>query len=561
VVCLIAIFSLPYVPRAVDGPGLALMMVSFMAPALFGLLIFVWWIAGSRASKREKWIGALAVALFAAVGMGLLHTTLRGMGAVIHVIPAAAAAFGLPLVLLAGSPRFRLPIALICLAATLGYWDLLRSHGVTGQFVSQLDWRWRPSPEETYLKRLAVARSQADQSVPTADVPISLGSAEWSAFRGPLRNGKQPGIHLNEDWTTSAPKQLWRVPVGPGWSSFSVAGDRLFTQEQRGENEAVVCLQASTGKTIWAHEYPSRFEEAVGGAGPRATPTLDDTGVFALGGNGILMRLDPSDGHEVWKKDLREDAGRAPPTWGFAASPLVVDGKVIVHAGGDGDKGVFAYDIGTGNIVWTAASGDHSYSSPQLATFYEVTGVLMVTNLGLQYLDATTGEELWHYEWPIENYRALQPLVTGNTILLAATLGDGTRSLNVTSNGSEWTVAENWSSRDLKPDFNDFVEHRGYLYGFDANIFTCVDLATGKRQWKKGRYGNGQVLLLPDGDQLLVSSESGDLVLLRTNPDRLEELAKFPAVEGKTWNHPVVVGNRVYLRNGQEAACFELATR
>lgn len=124
--------------------------------------------------------------------------------------------------------------------------------------------------------------------------------------------------------------------------------------------------------------------------------------------------------------------------------------------------------------------------------------------------------------------------------------------------GESWKISEMWTAKDMKPDFNDFVEYEGYVYGFDGNIFSCVDCATGKRKWKKGRYGNGQVLLLPDVGQLLVISETGELVLLKADPDKHIELGKIQALTGKTWNHPVVIGNRLYLRNAEEAACYEL---
>jgi outer membrane protein assembly factor BamB len=564
VLCLLAIFAIPFIPRLIDGPGLPVLMFSFMAPAAFGLLILVWWIVGSRASAKEKAWGVLGVAVVAAIGYLLLDPTINGFGIIIHVLPAVAAAFGLALVLLAAVPRWRLPIALIAAAVTFGYWDLLRFDGVTGQFQSQLAWRWQPTPEETYIQGLATAGSAtagsaAGQSAPATASPVNLAEAEWPAFRGPLRNGQQPGVALPEQWSASVPRRMWRVPIGPGWSSFSAASSRLYTQEQRGDREAIVCLDAETGATIWAREYDGRFFEAVSGAGPRATPTLDAAGVFALGANGDLLRLDPSDGRPVWQADLKVDAHRSPPIWGFACSPLVVDGKVIVHAGGSDGLGVLAYDVESGKIVWTAASGDHSYSSPQLATFHGVTGVLMATNTGLQFLDPADGTELWSYPWPIENYRAIQPLVKENTVLLSATLGKGTRSLQIAKD-PEWSVTENWSSRDLKPDFNDYVEHKGFLYGFDANILSCVDLTTGKRKWKKGRYGNGQVVLLPDADQLLVCSETGELVLVRASSEKFEELAKIPAIEGKTWNHPIVLGSRVYVRNSQEAACYDFGS-
>ena len=245
--------------------------------------------------------------------------------------------------------------------------------------------------------------------------------------------------------------------------------------------------------------------------------------------------------------------------WGFSSSPLVAHGRVIVHAGGSGDKGILAYDLATGEPAWGAPSGDHSYSSPQLATVAGRPCVLMLTNTGLTAHDPKTGQTQWEHEWKYEGYRVVQPLVVGEaSVLLGTGAGSGTRRLDVKPDGAAPNVAERWTSSAMKPAFNDFVAHKGHLFGFDNNIFACIDLETGKKQWKEGRYGNGQVLLLPEADQLLVTSEKGELVLLRANPTRHEELARFPALKGKTWNHPILVGNRLYVRNGEEAAAFDL---
>ena len=335
----------------------------------------------------------------------------------------------------------------------------------------------------------------------------------------------------------------------------------MFTQEQRGENEAVVCLDANTGKTIWDYEYESRFWESVAGAGPRATPSIADEGLFSLGANGILTCLNASTGAKIWERDIQVDADRKPPMWGFASSPLVTEGVVIVHAGGAKGKGILAYEATTGKLKWTIASGDHSYSSAQSANLMGVPGVLMETNAGLQFINAKDGAVIWNFDSPILNYRSLQPLVFGNSILLASNSGEGTVRLSVTRDGESWAIKQDWASRDMKSDFNDFVEHQGSLYGFDGNIFACIDLETGKRRWKKGRYGNGQVLMLCDAGQMIVTSEAGELVLLKADPSKMVEIAKIQAIEGKTWNHSVVVGNRVFVRNAEEAACYQLPTQ
>ena len=294
-----------------------------------------------------------------------------------------------------------------------------------------------------------------------------------------------------------------------------------------------------------------------GGDGPRATPTIADGAVFVLGASGHLCRIDARTGQKQWEQDLRKVAKRDPPMWGFCASPIIANGRVIVHAGGKGDKGVLAFDVADGKLAWSAPSGDHAYGSPQLSSLLGKERLLMLSNVGVRVFDPSNGDVSLAYEWKHDGYRSLQPLVVDDKIVLPTGMGKGTQCIRVSGDG-ELAAEELWTSLRLKPDFNDIVVHKGSIYGFDGEVFTCLDLETGERHWKRGRYGKGQVLLLPDQDLLLVISETGELVLLEATPDGHKELSTFQAIEGRTWNHPVLIGNRLYLRNSAEAACYEL---
>jgi outer membrane protein assembly factor BamB len=543
-------------PQAFESPGLALFMFAFMMPAVLGLGILIWWLFASRASWKERLVGFFVVLAIATVSCISLDKSMSQMGPMFFVIPLGCIAFAVPLILLAGSPQNRLPVALMCALLGFGIWPFVRSEGVSGSFQSEFAWRLSESAEEKYLTQLAETKKVdgTESSIP----PITLSSSQWPSFRGSARDGKVYGLVIAEDWKASPPTLKWKKPIGPAWSSFAMASKYLFTQEQRGDKEVVLCLDADNGETVWLFEYESRFWEPLAGAGPRATPTIADEGLFVMGADGLLIRLDASNGKEIWRRDLKTDADRQPPMWGFSSSPLVTGGLVIVHAGGKGTQGVLAYKAADGELAWSVASGDHSYSSPQLANLKGTPGILMETNAGVQYLNPTDGATLWEHDWKFDNYRALQPLVVNNSVLIATGLGGGTRKITPQQSGDAWTIDVDWTSKDMKPDFNDFVEHRGFLYGFDGSIFGCINLADGKRQWKKGRYGNGQVLLIADGGQLLITSEQGELALVKADEKQFVELAKIQAIEGKTWNHSVVHGNRVYIRNGNEAACYEL---
>ncbi len=316
---------------------------------------------------------------------------------------------------------------------------------------------------------------------------------------------------------------------------------------------------ANTGREVWKRQIETRLDDPLGGPGPRATPTIGNGGLFVTGATGMLLRLDPATGAILWQQDLKSVAGRAVPMWGFAASPLVTDSVAIVYAGGPGDKGLLAFDVGSGTLHWSAAAGNDSYSSAQLNTIAGEELVLLLSNDGLLCVDPANGNGRLNYEWKFKGYRALQPSVVGDdTVLMPTAMNTGTRAIRIKKTNGQLAAEELWTSRHLKPDFTDFVIHQGHAYGIDGGIFTCVDLKTGERKWKGGRYGKGQVLLLENSGLLLVSAEDGRVVLVRADPGEHAEVASFVALEGKTWNHPVVVGDRLYVRNAQEAACYKL---
>lgn len=563
---LITAVALRFSMSLVESPSLALMMAAFMGPAAISMVALGWWAFASRAAWRERLLGLAGILCIAVAGVALSDMSMRGMSTVVYQIPTGIGLFVLTLCLTANRPESRLRVALLAAALGFGVWDLVRLHGMTGRFAAEFGWRWNPTAEEEYLQSIASSSPKPGESseseVGEKSEEVTRATAEWPDFRGPRRDGRQTGIVVASDWETTRPRELWKTRIGPGWGSFVVAGKRLFTQEQRGEQEAIVCLDADTGKQVWVHEYPGRFWEAIAGAGPRATPTLGDDALYSLGANGQMVCLNPRNGELRWKRDLAADSGCKPPMWGFSSSPLLIEGAVVVHAGSATGKGaVVAYDAESGDVRWKVEAGNHSYSSAQAATFAEQTGALMATNAGIQFLSPKDGSTLWQHDWLIENYRALQPLVSENSVLIGSSIGGGTRKITIAREGEDWKLDEDWTSKDLKPDYNDFVEYQGYLYGFDGDIFSCVDMATGKRQWKKGRFGNGQVLLLADAGQLLIVSEAGEIVLCDADPGQLKILGKIQAIAGKTWNHPVVVGDRLYVRNGEEAACFVLPRR
>jgi outer membrane protein assembly factor BamB len=245
--------------------------------------------------------------------------------------------------------------------------------------------------------------------------------------------------------------------------------------------------------------------------------------------------------------------------WGFSSSPLVADGTVIVYAGGKGEKGLLAYRIQTGEPAWSVATGPVSYSSPQVVSIHGQRQVLFLSDSGLVGIDGASGKVLWEHKAPGSSvWRVALPRQIDQAAVVVGSEDLGLVRLDLTGGGQSWTPSPRWDSRALRPAYNDFVSLDGFIYGFDESFFCCVDVATGKRRWKAGRYGHGQVLLLADQRLLLVISEDGQAVLVSARPDQHEELGRFQAVTGKTWNHPAIAHGCLYVRNAEEIACYQL---
>ena len=553
-----------FVPGLVpDGPSM-IWMASAFGPFLVGLLVMLWWLLASRARWFERILGVLGVIGAVGIEQAVCHESMRGPLPIIMTIPMAIAAFALGAILYGNKlsiHRTWLAIGLAALGA--GYSALIKTDGVWGDFSFGFNWRWNQSAEQKALSEIRQAEKRtSSQPIDSQGVLGALKLAAWPGFRGPQGDSAQRGLRFSDDWTAHPPQEIWRKRLGPAWSSFSIGADRLFTQEQRGENEAVACYDSKTGEPIWSFETPSRFFESLGGLGPRGTPTLSDGSIYALGAEGILVKLDAMDGKLVWKADLKEASGRKePPMWGFSCSPCIESGVVIVHAGGKGDKGVIAFNVEDGQVAWTAPAGEMSYSTVQKIKLLDQTYLCLLSNTGAHLWEPATGKSLYNYEFVHQGYRACQAqVIDGNKLLIPAGMGTGTRLVEFTSGDNGLEAREVWTSKDMKPDYNDILVHDGNIYGFDNAIFACIGLEDGKRKWKGGRYEKGQALLLADSGLILVISEKGELVLLRATSEKHQELGKIAALSDKTWNHPVVVGDRLYVRNAQEAVCYQLAT-
>ncbi|MGD9719839.1 MAG: PQQ-binding-like beta-propeller repeat protein [Pirellulales bacterium] len=537
-------------------------MINMVLMLLVPLALVVWWLTNRRIPWRHRWTALAAAVAGGIVCVLVTRNTLGAMGAIFIGMMLLWTGWILWLVLSQRAmPRTRYLGLIGTIAAVWAGVSLLRVDGIDGAMRPDLHLRWTPTNEELYIAERAKTLPDKPAADAPADAPPLVYSAgDWPCFRGPGFLGEQEHPAIATDWAASPPKELWRRRVGPAWSSFVVIGDRLFTHEQRDKDEATVCLDAATGQEIWSHVDKARFWDGQAGAGPRGTPTFHDGRLYTYGATGILNCLDAATGKRHWTRDVAAETAAPLPMWGFSSSPLVVDGLVVVFAGGPKEKGIAAYQADSGEPVWTAPCGPISYSTAQVVTAGGQPQVLLMSDTGVVSVEPATGKRMWSYDADATGiWRVVQPRQLADGKVLVGSEDMGLRLLNVAHEGEAWNVSEQWTTRSMCPAYNDYVIVDGVAYGFDKGIFCAVDLADGKRLWKGGRFGYGQVVLLKPQNVMIVLGEHGEVALLAANPQKLEELGRFEAIEGKTWNHPVVVRGRLFVRNDSEMAAFGLA--
>jgi len=456
-----------------------------------------------------------------------------------------------------------------------------RSRGIDGAGRPLLAWRFRQPSESqdpsyggvrensapSAANRVTLARSASKESrmlglacaAGWCGTMNNQGNEEYPCFRGRDGLAVVADLRLDDDWTRNPPRELWRRQVGAGWGSFAVSGGFALTQEQRGEYEAVVCYDLVDGREVWSHTDEGRFRGGSAGDGPRATPNVAGQCVFTLGACGRLNCLDRRTGRRHWSIDVLADNRASNLFHGLSGSPLVVDGMVVVSAGGHDGRSLAAYDGATGDRVWRAGDDAAGYGSPQLCHLAGQEQIVVLNRSALTGHDVRTGRVLWTYPW--ENSTATNcsqsvPL-SQRLLFVSSGYGKGCGLLELTpSAAARWTVRPIWENRNLKTTFTSAVVHDGFVFGLDEGILCCIDSADGARRWRAGRYGHGQLLLA--GDKLVVQAESGDVALVAAIPDAHRELARFTPLSDKTWSHPALAGKLLVVRNDREAVCYEL---
>ena len=379
----------------------------------------------------------------------------------------------------------------------------------------------------------------------------------WTSFRGPNRDGRYDEMQVMTNWPSQGLPLVWKEPVGVGYASVSVADGRAYTLEQRRGEEVLAAYDVNTGRELWTAKWKAEYTDETGD-GPRTTPTYDDGWLYALGATGELRCVNAGTGAVRWGKNILSDNQAQNLPWAMAASPLIVDDKVIVLPGGSNGKSVVAYNKTTGAPIWKVLDDRQAYVSPMLVTLAGRRQILVVSASRVLGLAPENGALLWSQPWDTDNgINVSQPIVIDkNRFFISSGYGKGASVIEINGSGDSLQPRTVWSNVSMKNKFNSSVLHEGYVYGLDEGILTCVDVNTGARKWKGGRYGYGQIVLA--SGHLIVMADNGELALVKATPTEYTEVAKFTALSDKTWNYPAIANGRLFVRNSKEMAVYKI---
>jgi hypothetical protein len=402
---------------------------------------------------------------------------------------------------------------------------------------------------------------------PAGDPPTRSGSTraesrdDWPQWRGPNRDGVSAERGLLKSWPASGPPLAWRAAgAGEGYSSFAVSGDRLYTLGARQTSEYVMAFNVADGKKLWETRLGNRFTNDRGD-GPRGTPTVDGTRLYAYGASGDIAALDLATGKPVWSVNVIKQFGGSNIQWGLSESPLVLSDRILINAGGP-DASIVALKKADGSVLWKTQSDEAGYSSALLHEIGGIRQAIFFTGQRALGVDVANGRLLWSYD-RVSNPTAniATPIASGNRVFLSSDYGTGAALLELTPAGNRIDAREVYFTKDMRNHHASSVLVDGYLYGFSAAIFTAMKFDSGQVAWRDRSVGKGSVIFA-DG-RLYLFSENRVVGLAEANPAEYREHGRFTIRTGSlpTWSHPVVSGGRLYVRDQDTIYAYDVRAR
>ena len=383
-------------------------------------------------------------------------------------------------------------------------------------------------------------------------------AGDWPHYRGPAQNGSTS--ETIGTLPVGGPRELWRVQLGTGLSSVTVADGRAFSAGFKDGKEVLYCLSPANGRVLWTHSWPAKLGAYLFEGGPRATPTVDGERVYMLGADGHVACVAAATGKPVWEKNLTSDFGGRRPEWGFSGSPTIDGKNVILDSGGKGASTVALNKL-TGATAWKSGDDEAGYGTPVISQAGGTRRILILKADVLVAINSADGSEAWRFDWKTSyKVNAATPLLVGEKAIISAAYNHGAAMVNF----SGGKPSQAWFTRKMNAHFNSPVQSGGYVFGMDGeaghrrSALVCLDLAGGDEKWRAKEVNNGSLILA--GDKLLIVTESGDLVLAAASGAGYKELARKKVLSGRCWIQPALAGGKVFCKNNTgEIVCVDVS--
>ncbi len=405
-----------------------------------------------------------------------------------------------------------------------------------------------------------------------ATTAFSAESTDWGTFRGPSGNGVVPAL-ANAKWSL---KEVWKSPTNLGFSSFAESGGKVYTlvtgETDGNSGETIVCLDEKTGKQLWSKPLSivpkytgggdSGTPDNKGGDGSRSTPVVNAGKVYVIDSMLGVFCFDAASGKQVWSHDVMKDNAGVQIKWENAASP-VIDGDVLLLAGGGAGQALIGLNKNTGKIVWKGEDDKMTHATPVLADILGVHQAIFFTQTGLVAVDPQKGSVIWRAPFPYKVSTAASPVVFEDIVYCSAGYGVGAGAFKISKSGGKLEATQIW--RRENQCFNHWstpVVKDGYLYGmfsfkeYGAGPLACVDIRTGEDKWAEKGFGPGQVILA--GDKIIATSDKGEIVVVEAKSDKYKEVARKDVLDGKVWSYPILANGKIFARSTTEGVCLDV---
>jgi outer membrane protein assembly factor BamB len=381
-------------------------------------------------------------------------------------------------------------------------------------------------------------------------------SQEWPQWRGINRDSKVTGFKVPVTWPSDL-KQEWKVTVGFGDATPVLKGDKIYLNTRQSEQEAVLCLDAATGKELWKYQYLSTAVTGPAGShpGPRSTPAISNGKIVTFGASAILTCLDASTGKVVWR---RENPSNAVPQFFTGMSPLIVDNLCYVHVGTKGNGEVIALDLNTGNEKWKWAGDGPAYASPSVMIVDGKKYLIVQTEKNIISLDLSNGKLMWQISTPVQQryYNCVSPYIDGQTLYLTGQ-GTGMKAIKVEKSGNEYVTREIWTNPSIGAKWNTPILKDGFLYGFsDQKRIYCLNATTGQTAWIDNTVNSDFASIVDCGTVIIGLSSISNLIVFKPEPTAYSEVAKYKVSETAVYSYPVIAGNKIYIKDAETLTMY-----